>query len=168
MPVNGLPEGTLYSIINASPVGMLLLDQQSRILFANKKAEQIFGYTSKAFQQMSVHQLLSERLRARHADYVTAFLRQPQSRAMGLGRELVGMHRDGHNVSLEVGFVGGDEVGETGACLQFLLQVEHGPQEIGEALVLHEVGVLKKPEHEVALTQKMGLERVQFPGLGGH
>jgi hypothetical protein len=47
--------------------------------------------------------LIPERFRSQHPDYRIGYLRNPESRAMGAGRELFGRRKDGSEVPIEIG-----------------------------------------------------------------
>ena len=54
---------------------------------------------------------------------------------------------------LEVRLVGGWKAGQRGPGLELVHHVHDRPQQVGEAVVLHEIGVLEQAEDEVPLLE---------------
>ncbi len=92
----------LRAAIDAAPSGILATDGDGRIVLANRQIEILFGYPREALIGKPVEMLLPEDVRAEHVVHRTAFLRSPRARAMGEGRELFGLRRDGAKVPLEI------------------------------------------------------------------
>ncbi|GEM_PF-4451359 len=108
-----LPDGLLSSIIQASPIGMLLVDEQHRIVFANARAQTIFGHDAHTLVRLSLEQLMPERFRAGHPEYVHTYFRGATPRPMRSGQALKGLTRDGREIDLEVGLSPVDVDGQT-------------------------------------------------------
>lgn len=89
--------------IEASPTGMILADAAGQIVLVNRQVEVMFGYDRLELIGRSVDTLVPERFRARHPDLRKEFDDAPSVRAMGAGRELFGLRRDGTEVPIEIG-----------------------------------------------------------------
>jgi PAS domain S-box-containing protein len=89
--------------VEAAPSGMLMVDSQGLILLVNAQIEKQFGYTREELLGQPVEMLLPAAARARHVQHRAGFLAQPQPRRMGEGRDLFGLHKDGHEVPVEIG-----------------------------------------------------------------
>ncbi|MFZ5445616.1 MAG: sensor histidine kinase [Myxococcota bacterium] len=89
--------------IEAAPNGMMLVDERGTIVLINAQIEQVFGYARAELVGQSVDRLLPAKARGGHAVFRDAFFTNPQSRPMGAGRELFGLHRDGREVPVEIG-----------------------------------------------------------------
>lgn len=89
--------------VEASPSAMIMVDARGRILMLNAEGERLFGYARSDLIGRSVELLVPERYRAQHPDHRSAFIDAPVSRAMGAGRELYGLRRDGSEVPVEIG-----------------------------------------------------------------
>ncbi|MEN9315857.1 MAG: hypothetical protein RIS35_2250 [Pseudomonadota bacterium] len=98
-------DARLSVIANASPIGIVMVNRQGRIVFANRQMEAIFGYAKEALHGESIDRLLPDRMRAGHAEYLAAFFKAPVSRAMGEGRYVTGVSEDGRELTLEVSLV---------------------------------------------------------------
>ena len=73
------------AILNSSPVGMLLVDQQFDIVFANAKAEAMFGYASGELNGMPVNCLVPEQMRPAHTGSMSKFFGADSSRGCRKG-----------------------------------------------------------------------------------
>ena len=105
------------SIIDASPVGMMVFDASGCVVFANQQAETIFcaddqvSVDSKPDEESSkstlvgkrIKDLIPQRFRNYHNDVEKEYMQHPIPKAMGVGRHLVGLRGDGSEVPLDVG-----------------------------------------------------------------
>jgi len=89
--------------LEASPSGVMLIDETGKINLVNSKIEEIFGYYRDELINQNVGKLVPGNYRDQHPDYIARFLRKPKSRSMGVGRELFGVRKDGTEVPLEIG-----------------------------------------------------------------
>jgi two-component system, LuxR family, sensor kinase FixL len=81
---------------------MVLVDADGRIVLANAATERLFGYSRADLVGRSIEILVPERYRARHPGDRAQFYAIPERRAMGTGRELFGLHKDGREVPVEI------------------------------------------------------------------
>lgn len=96
-------EDNFKRIVDAAPVGMLIVDETGRIQHANKQIAHIFGYHDNDLAGESLAILLPDRHRSTHHLHIQHYLDAPSTRAMGLERDLTGLHRNGTEISVEVG-----------------------------------------------------------------
>ena len=89
--------------IEAAPVGMVMVDREGRIVLANALIERLFDYRREELLGKSVDLLVPERFRARHPGHRTSFVANPTPRAMGVGRDLFGLRKDGREFPIEIG-----------------------------------------------------------------
>jgi PAS domain S-box-containing protein len=89
--------------IEAAPNAMLMIDQAGTIVLVNAPAEALFGYPRIELIGHPLERLIPERFHRQHPAYRTSFLAEPRSRPMGEGRDLFGLHKDGHEVPVEIG-----------------------------------------------------------------
>jgi two-component system, LuxR family, sensor kinase FixL len=82
---------------------MLLVDQRGVITFANACALRWFGYKPDELTGKPVEILVPQRLRERHPELRGEYLRHPIPRAMGEGRDLNGIRKDGTEIPVEIG-----------------------------------------------------------------
>jgi PAS domain S-box-containing protein len=96
-------EDKLKLAVEAAPTAMVMVDQRGIILLVNTETERLFGYGRGELVGSPIEMLVPERYRARHPDHRTLYLQRPETRAMGAGRELYGLRRDGTEVPIEIG-----------------------------------------------------------------
>jgi PAS domain S-box-containing protein len=89
--------------IEAAPTGMLMMNEQGLIVLVNQQTERLFGYPREELLGQKIEVLVPERFRQRHPDFRRAFLGEPKARAMGGGRDLYGIRKDGVEVPIEIG-----------------------------------------------------------------
>lgn len=89
--------------VEASPNGMLMVDEQGTILMVNQQIEQLFGYKRAELVGQPVELLVPQRFRSRHVGDRADFFAHSESRAMGKGRDLYGVGKDGREFPLEIG-----------------------------------------------------------------
>lgn len=89
--------------LEASPNGILLMNNDGNIVLVNSRIEEIFGYSRDELINQPVEKLIPVKHRQIHPTYIQDFLRQPSSRAMGAGRDLYGLRKEAVEVPLEIG-----------------------------------------------------------------
>jgi PAS domain S-box-containing protein len=90
-------------VVQSAPSAMIVVDQAGNIALANRQAEELFGYNVNELLHQPVELLVPEHLRGAHLDLHRDYLAQPQAIAIGLRRSLHGLHKDGHEIPLEIG-----------------------------------------------------------------
>ena len=90
-------------LVEAAPNAMLMVDQAGKIALVNAQAEKLFGYSRNELLGKSVEFLVPERFRAVHPSHRARFFAEPSTRAMGAGRDLYGLGKDGHEIPIEIG-----------------------------------------------------------------
>ena len=88
-------EATALALIDSAAEGILVVDEQGRIVVASRQVEKMFGYAAGELLTRPVEMLLPERLRERHLHHRAGYLADPRVRAMGSGLDLAGRRRDG-------------------------------------------------------------------------
>src|SRR4030095_9558812 len=73
------------------------------ISMVNAQTEKFFGYDRVELIGLNIDLLVPERYRANHADFRAGFLANPQTRSMGVGRDLYGLRKDGSEFPVEIG-----------------------------------------------------------------
>jgi len=103
MPTNRMTNEHFRLAIEASPTGMLMMDGVGRIVLVNAQIEKLFGYPREELLGQGIEVLVPERFRAHHPNFRHTFFADPKTRAMGVGRELHGLRKDGTEVPVEIG-----------------------------------------------------------------
>ncbi len=89
--------------VEASPSGMLMVDERGSILLVNAQIETQFGYSREELLGQPVEILLPGALREKHRRQRTDFFAHPEPRQMGKGRDLFGLRKDGKEIPVEIG-----------------------------------------------------------------
>jgi PAS domain S-box-containing protein len=89
--------------IEASPTGMIMLNDRGRIVLVNAQVEKLFGYARHELIGAPLEMLVPERFRAQHPKLRAEFMSNPQTRAMGAGRDLFGLRKGGEEIAIEIG-----------------------------------------------------------------
>lgn len=97
-------ERWLRAIFDKAPDGMLVVDEQGRIVLANQAMEQLFGYAAGSLTGLVVEALIPERFRERHVGLRQSFAREEGQRWMAAaGRAPIqARHHDGHEFPIAV------------------------------------------------------------------
>ena len=90
------------AIFDASPDGLLVVDQGGVIRAANPRVEELFGWTSDELVGQSVDILVPETVGSAHSAHRTRFVSDPHNRPMGVGLDLRGRKKDGSTFPVEI------------------------------------------------------------------
>lgn len=90
-------------VVEASPNGILLVNEAGLIVLLNACAEKLFGYKREEILGRPIETLLPERFRVQHPTRRGQFLAPPTARSMGVGRELFALRKDGTEIPVEIG-----------------------------------------------------------------
>jgi PAS domain S-box-containing protein len=89
-------------LFESAPNGVLVADEDGLISLLNAEMEKMFCYSRAELAGRSVDVLLPERFREQHARFRQLFTLAPQSRPMGMGRDLLGRCKDGSEFPVEI------------------------------------------------------------------
>jgi PAS domain S-box-containing protein len=89
-------------VIESVPNGILMIDSAGSITLANTPATKLFGYERADLVGQSVEILLPPASRTLHPGKRNGFFLDPRARAMGTGRDLFAVRRDGSEFPVEV------------------------------------------------------------------
>jgi PAS domain S-box-containing protein len=98
-------EQRFRALAESAPDAIISLDQHGRIDQFNAAAERLFGYSAEEMIGQTLEPLLPAGSAEAHAQHVRAFGAEPEGgpRRMRAGRLVLGRHRDGRTLHLEVG-----------------------------------------------------------------
>src|SRR5437764_1431481 len=96
-------ETRFRAVVESAPSGMVMIDRTGTITLVNREAERLFGYPREELLGQPIEHLVPERFRRGHPIFRTDFFANPQTRAMGAGRELYGLRKDGVEIPVEIG-----------------------------------------------------------------
>jgi PAS domain S-box-containing protein len=96
------PRAPAETVLETLPLGVLMVDRAGRIVWANTRAEALFGYGRGTLSGLPLEALLPERFRAGHVEHRAGFFAEPRVRPMGLGLDLAALRRDGSEFPVEI------------------------------------------------------------------
>jgi PAS domain S-box-containing protein len=96
-------EKNVRALVESTPNGVLVIDDGGRITLINGSMEELFGYKSAELLGRKVEVLVPDRLRGMHRGLRESFMLRPETRAMGVGRDLSGKRKDGSEFPVEIG-----------------------------------------------------------------
>jgi len=89
-------------VVESAPCGMVMVDESGDMVLVNHELEKQFGYSKQEMLGRPIEILVPERFRGRHPEHREAFQHAPTARAMGAGRDLYGLRKDGSEFPVEL------------------------------------------------------------------
>ena len=90
------------AVFDCAPDGILVVDDGGRIVEVNPCAEEQFGYASHELVGRPIEILIPKSRRAGHEKQRAGYGANPTVRSMGVGLELAGLRKDGHEFPVEI------------------------------------------------------------------
>lgn len=104
MPLSNFdPSQIALLAVEAAPSGMMMVNATGHIELVNNRMLEIFGYQREELLGSSIDMLLPPEVREEHPQQFVDYLKNPTARAMGEGRELWGIRKDGQRIPIEIG-----------------------------------------------------------------
>jgi two-component system, cell cycle sensor histidine kinase and response regulator CckA len=132
-------------IADAASDAIITIDTESRILLVNRAVERIFGYRPDELTGQPLTMLMPEYLRHVHRAALRRYLETGTRHLNWTAVELPGLHRDGHEVPVEVSF--GESKGLGGHTFTAILR------DISDRKTVE--GALRRSEQQLLQAQKM-------------
>jgi PAS domain S-box-containing protein len=95
-------EEQVRGLLECAPDAMVVSDSDGTIVLVNARVKTLFGYEPEELIGQSVELLVPRRSRSAHRRSRNAFGREPDGRAMRVGRELSACRRDGSEFPVEI------------------------------------------------------------------
>ncbi|GAB7094054.1 hypothetical protein JCM30237_12060 [Halolamina litorea] len=92
------PEEFYRTLVENAAEGMLTIDAESQIVYANPAVEDILGYSPEELIGSSKMTIIPERLQPVHAEALAAYVETGDRHIDWSGMELPALHKDGHEV----------------------------------------------------------------------
>ena len=96
-------EKLLVALLESASQAIVVSDRAGRIVLANRRTGEMFGYTPEELLGSAVDRLLPESKQAAHAASREKYFQHPQARPMGIGLDLAGRRKDGTEFPVEIG-----------------------------------------------------------------
>lgn len=96
-------EWAFRGLFDASPYGLLIVDDNGRIVMANRVLAESLGHVPAALLGQPLSMLLPERYRGDHGALMAGYRATGEARMMGRGRDLTALHADGSELPVEIG-----------------------------------------------------------------
>lgn len=97
-----LRDSQFREAMDLAPDAMLLVDESGCIVFANRQVQKLLGYAPRTLVNQKIEMLLPERWRELHVQHRDTFATQRSTRTMGSGLALCALHKDGHEIPVEI------------------------------------------------------------------
>ncbi len=92
----------LQAIIDTAVDGIITIDTLGSIESFSPAAEEIFGYHASEVLGQNVSMLMPEPYASQHNTFIQAYLNTGVSKVIGIGREVIGLHKDSSEFPLEL------------------------------------------------------------------
>ncbi|MFN9372906.1 MAG: SpoIIE family protein phosphatase [Planctomycetaceae bacterium] len=85
------------------PLGVILVEEDGLISYANSRAGSIFGYTAEELERRPIEVLLPQHFREQHSGLRQEYYSAPGSRMLSDRNSIFGQRRDGKSIPLAIG-----------------------------------------------------------------
>jgi PAS domain S-box-containing protein len=96
-------EKQLSAIVDNAIDAIISISTKGNIRNINLATERLFGYSRDELVGRNVSMLMPEPFSSEHNSYIQNFLRTGKAKIIGIGRDVIGKHKGGHEFPLELG-----------------------------------------------------------------
>src|SRR5271169_4575814 len=95
-------EQLVMALLQSASQAILSVDRHGRIVLANPKTEEMFGYSGEELLGARIEILLPESFRRAHGRDREEYFTRPRVRPMGIGMDLAGRRKNGTEFPVEI------------------------------------------------------------------
>lgn len=128
----------LQAVVEIAVDGVILIDARGDVMMFNPACERLFGYDRQEVIGRNVKMLMPDPYRREHDTYLENYLTTGEKKIIGIGREVLGMRKDGSTFPMDL------SVGEA--------QQEGASIFVG---IIHDLTERKQSEAQLVQAQKM-------------
>jgi PAS domain S-box-containing protein len=100
--MQSLTDSTFRELLENAPDAMVIVNRAGWILLVNAQTEKLLGYARGEMLGRTIEMLVPERFRKMHGAMRVGYFDQPRARPMGAGLSLYALHKDGHEIPVEI------------------------------------------------------------------
>lgn len=97
-----LKDLSFQALFDVAADAMLLIDATGHVVLANAAAQELLEYPEVDICGLEISALMPSRYREHHMHFMSAYSRKPEQRAMGSGKVLFALRRDGQEISIDI------------------------------------------------------------------
>lgn len=90
-------------VVESAPNAMILVNKLGEIAMVNQQTEKLFGYQRNELVGQKLEILIPPRFKKNHPNHRDGYFEEPSVRAMGAGRDLYGLKKNGGEIAIEIG-----------------------------------------------------------------
>ena len=94
--------GTLRTVLDTAVDGIILIDASGSVLMFNKACETLFGYNAEEVVGQNVKMLMPSPFQEEHDRYLDNYQRTKEAKIIGIGREVIGLRKDGTTFPMDL------------------------------------------------------------------
>jgi diguanylate cyclase (GGDEF)-like protein/PAS domain S-box-containing protein len=97
-----LNEARLSALVDTAVDSIVMIDQRGLIQSFNRSAERIFGWRQEEVLGRNISMLMPEPYSSQHDAYLARYMRTAEPHIIGIGREVLGLHKDGSTMPMRL------------------------------------------------------------------